>query len=165
MTTRDIHIAYQSASGRHELTAGDAALLAAADEALVHAHAPYSGFRVGAAARLSDGSILTGSNQENASFPAGICAERVLLSAVSALHPGLTVDAMAITYRGEGIVAAHPLAPCGICRQSLVDYEERFGRPIRLVLAGQSGEVLVFASASDLLPFRFSGAELPGAAR
>jgi cytidine deaminase len=161
MTDRNIQITYRSCEGRDALPAGDAALLSAADGALEDAYAPYSRFRVGAAVRLSDGSLLTGSNQENASFPAGICAERVLLSAVSALHPRLSVTSMAITYRGEGIPSSHPLAPCGICRQTLVEYEERFGSPIRMVLAGQSGEVLVFAAAADLLPFRFSGAELP----
>jgi len=161
MTERSIHIVFESCADRHALPATDAALLSAAEGALEDAYAPYSRFRVGAAVRLSDGSVLTGSNQENASFPAGICAERVLLSAVSAVHPRLSVTTMAITYRGDGIPASHPLAPCGVCRQTLVEYEERFGRPIRMVLAGLSGEVMVFATAADLLPFRFSGSELP----
>lgn len=161
MTDREIRIAYNSYASRAELNELDRELFSAADTALDKAHAPYSRFRVGAAVRLSDGTILTGANQENASFPAGICAERVLLSAVSTMSPHCTVSAMAITYSGVGIDSSHPLAPCGVCRQTLAEYEERFGHPIRLVLSGQKGEVQAFTSASDLLPFRFSGTELP----
>lgn len=161
MALRDLHIIYERFDSRHELLPEDAALLATADLALKDAHAPYSRFRVGAAALLSDGSMIKGSNQENASYPAGICAERVLLSAVSALYPKLTVTSMAITYAGDGLASSHPLAPCGICRQSIAEYEERFQHPIRLLLSGQSGEVLLFAAGSDLLPLKFSGTELP----
>lgn len=161
MTTKEIHISYETYASRMELTSPDAELLSAADEALATAHAPYSKFRVGAAARLSDGTLMTGANQENASFPAGICAERVLLSAVSAVHPLLTVMSLAITYRAEGMDSSHPLAPCGVCRQTLAEYEERYHHPIRLILSGQEGEVQAFASSCDLLPFRFSGTELP----
>jgi len=157
----DLYIRFERFTGRHELLAQDAALLAAADQALKEAYAPYSKFRVGAAARLSDGSLLKGSNQENASYPTGICAERVLLSAVSALHPKMIVHTLAITYEGDGLSSAYPLAPCGLCRQTIAEYEERYQHPIRLLLAGQTGEVLLFAAGSDLLPFKFSGTELP----
>ncbi|NDC77714.1 MAG: cytidine deaminase [Chitinophagia bacterium] len=161
MTAKEIRIAYESYTSRMELYPQDRELLSAADAALDTAHAPYSRFRVGAAVRLSDGSILRGANQENASFPAGICAERVLLSAVSAVSPHLSVSSLAITYAGEGIDSSHPLAPCGVCRQTLAEYEDRYRHPIRLILSGQAGIVQVFTSACDLLPFRFSGTELP----
>lgn len=161
LKAKEIRIAYESYASRGELPFPDQELLLAADAAIATAHAPYSRFRVGAAVRLSDGTVLKGANQENASFPAGICAERVLLSAVSSVFPELKVASMAITYVGEGIDSSHPLAPCGVCRQTLAEYEERFGGAIRLILSGQQGEVQLFASAVDLLPFRFSGTELP----
>jgi cytidine deaminase len=138
----------------------DAQLLEAARQATGHAYAPYSNFRVGAALRLSDGSIITGSNQENASFPAGICAERVALSAVSAVSPGLAVTALALTYINEMGDSSRPISPCGICRQSLAEYEQRFSQPIRVILGGSSGEIFVLEKATNLLPFAFSSQEL-----
>jgi len=138
----------------------DARLLKAAREATGHAYAPYSNFRVGAALRLSDGSIITGSNQENASFPAGICAERVALSAVSAVAPGMAVTTMALTYISESGDSSRPISPCGICRQSLAEYEQRFGQPIRVILGGSTGEIFVIDKATNLLPFAFSSQEL-----
>jgi cytidine deaminase len=138
----------------------DARLLEAARQATGYAYAPYSNFRVGAALRLNDGSIITGSNQENASFPAGICAERVALSAVSAVSPGMAVTALALTYVKETGDSSRPISPCGICRQSLAEYEQRFGQPIRVILGGSTGEIFVLNKATDLLPFAFSSQEL-----
>jgi cytidine deaminase len=138
----------------------DAQLLEAARQATGHAYAPYSNFRVGAALRLSDGSIITGSNQENASFPAGICAERVALSAVSAVSPGVAVTALALTYFNEMGDSSRPISPCGICRQSLAEYEQRFGQPIRVILGGSTGEIFILEKATNLLPFAFSSQEL-----
>jgi cytidine deaminase len=138
----------------------DARLLEAARQATGHAYAPYSNFRVGAALRLNDGSIITGSNQENASFPAGICAERVALSAVSAVAPGKVVTALALTYINEKGEASRPISPCGICRQSLAEYEQRFGQSIRVILGGSTGEIFVLNKATDLLPLAFNSQEL-----
>jgi len=138
----------------------DALLLEAAKKATADAYAPYSKFRVGAAIRLSNGNILSGSNQENASFPAGICAERVVLSAASASYPGVAVTDMAVTYTHESGSGDRPISPCGICRQTLAEYEQRSGTAIRLILGGQSGEIFVIPKATDLLPFAFSSQEL-----
>jgi cytidine deaminase len=138
----------------------DMLLMDSAKNATLHAYAPYSKFRVGAAVRLSNGNILSGSNQENASFPAGICAERVVLSAVSAGFPGLAVTDLALTYINESGPGNHPISPCGICRQTLTEYEQRFKMPIRLILGGTTGEVFIFSRATDLLPFAFSNWEL-----
>jgi cytidine deaminase len=157
MERRDLHIRYDAYGSIEQLPQQDAALLRKASEATRLAYAPYSRFRVGAAARLVDGSFMESANQENASFPAGICAERVLLSALSSAHPGVPVEVMAITYDHEGRTGGKPLAPCGICRQSLVEYEDRMGAPLKLILGGPGGEVLVFRSVKDLLPFYFSG--------
>jgi cytidine deaminase len=148
---------YDSAS---ELNKQDATLMAQASKAALNAYAPYSNFRVGAAARMQNGSIVTGSNQENASFPVGLCAERVLLGAVASQYPGMPIESIAITYSSGTGVSDHPVAPCGICRQSLQEYEHRTRSNIRMVLGGQSGKVIVIDNASSLLPLAFSGEEL-----
>jgi cytidine deaminase len=155
-----LNISLQIYPGFESLEPADANLLEAAKNAVLHAYAPYSKFRVGAAVRLADGHIVNGSNQENASFPAGICAERVALSAASATFPGIAVTALALTYINESGTAGRPISPCGICRQTLAEYEQRFGQSIRLVLGGISGEVYIIERATDLLPFAFSSEEL-----
>jgi len=142
------------------LEPADAILLEAARQATENAYAPYSKFRVGAAVRLTNGQILTGSNQENASFPAGLCAERVTLSAASATFPGIAITDLALTYINESGTGNRPISPCGICRQTLAEYEQRFGRSMRLILGGISGEIFILNRATDLLPFAFSSQEL-----
>ena len=112
-----------------ELDQQDQQLLIEARRATQNAYAPYSNFHVGAAAKLSNGQIITGSNQENASFPVGICAERVLLSAASSLHPNAAIETMAVSYQCETIKSNHPISPCGMCRQSLQEFESRMFRP------------------------------------
>lgn len=137
------------------------ALLLEARAVSLSAYAPYSGFRVGAAAMMSGGSIVTGTNQENASYPIGICAERVLLAAVSSIAPSESILVMAISYQGDEVDSSKPVAPCGMCRQSLIEFENRYQKPIRLLLSGSVGEVFEFDSISDLLPLSFK-AEILG---
>jgi cytidine deaminase len=160
MKQTSINIPVQIYPDLKTLEPADSILLDAARRATGDAYAPYSKFRVGAAVRLSNGQILTGSNQENASFPAGICAERVTLSAASAAFPGMAITDMALTYINESGSSDHPISPCGICRQTLAEYEQRFGRSIRLILGGVSGEIYIVNRATDLLPFAFSSQEL-----
>jgi cytidine deaminase len=148
---------YKSAD---ELTAADAALLQLARDTTKFAYAPYSKFFVGAAATLANGLTVTGTNQENASYPVGICAERVLLSAVASQYPGEAVTAMAISYRNENGESVKPISPCGICRQTLVEYEYRTKTPIRIILSGMSGEVFIIESARHLLPLSFTADDL-----
>jgi cytidine deaminase len=161
MDIRTINITYLSHEDDSSLSSDDLELLEAARAATSLAYAPYSKFNVGAAARLTDNTLVRGSNQENASFPAGICAERVLLAALSSLGTQATISTMAISYEGEGLSNNKPLAPCGVCRQAMAEYEERIGGPFRLILSGKKGEVQIFQTASSLLPLRFSGTELP----
>lgn len=151
--------AYTVYDSAEELPAADKSLLEKARAATGDAYAPYSRFNVAAAARLNDGSLVTATNQENASYPVGICAERTLLSAVSALYPGQKIDTIALSY-ASGENTDRPVSPCGLCRQTLVEYEERFSQPIRLVLGGQTGPVYVIPSCADLLPLRFTAAYL-----
>ena len=160
MHSSSIHIPVQIFPDQQALDPEDGCLLDEARKATGNAYAPYSKFRVGVALRLSDGSIISGSNQENASFPAGICAERVALSAASAVSPGLAVTALALTYINELSTSSRPISPCGICRQTLAEYEQRFKQPIRLILGGTTGEIFIFNQATDLLPFAFNSQEL-----
>jgi cytidine deaminase len=144
---------YESAG---ELKDEDRTLLIQAKKAAETAYAPYSQFKVGAAALLTNGSTVMGSNQENASFPAGLCAERVLMSALSSRYPDLKATCIAISYLcHQG--SDHPITPCGICRQTLLEFEQRWESPIRLVLGGLQGQVFIIASAQLLLPLAFTG--------
>ncbi|MBV9987035.1 MAG: cytidine deaminase [Chitinophagaceae bacterium] len=143
-----------------QLNEADAALLRAAQETAGIAYAPYSNFHVGAVARLANGQTVRGSNQENASYPVGLCAERVLLSAASSVYPGVAIDTIAISYNSNEVNSNRPISPCGICRQTLVEYETHLNHPIRLVLGGMKGKVFVIPKASLLLPFGFSGEDM-----
>ena len=143
--------------------------LAESDRTLLHkariatrdAYAPYSLFNVGAAALLANGEIVTGSNQENASSPAGLCAERVLLSAISSFYPKTVINTIAISYfNTKNNKSIKPVAPCGICRQSILEYQLQQQTPIRLLLAGMEGEIFVIENAAQLLPFSFSGSDM-----
>ncbi len=118
-----------------------------------HAYAPYSGFRVGAALLLDNGVILTGSNQENAAYPSGLCAERTALFYANSQYPNRAIVLMAITaFTGENFVPF--ISPCGACRQVLLEAEMRFKNSIRILLCGTK-QIYVISSARDLLPLAF----------
>jgi cytidine deaminase len=151
---------YDLLESKDHLSVEDQTLLEAAKNATKTAYAPYSNFHVGAAARLSSGQIVIGSNQESTSFPVGICAERTLLNSVGSQFPDLSITTMAISYQPVGKDAVEPISPCGMCRQSLLDYENRYGAHIKIILAGMSGQVMVINSAANLLPFGFDGSIL-----
>ncbi|PZR25140.1 MAG: cytidine deaminase [Citrobacter freundii] len=159
MSDKKIQIEYEVYNDISELSAEDAALLKTAREITAQAYAPYSNFRVGAAASTAKG-IVTGTNQENASYPVGICAERTLLSTASSIFPGLALDTIAVSYDNEKGTSDRPVSPCGMCRQALLEYESRGGKPLRIIMSGQKGEVIVLKSVGDLLPFAFTQDEL-----
>ncbi|GJM31980.1 MAG: cytidine deaminase [Saprospiraceae bacterium] len=131
-------------------------LLVAAKEALVKSYAPYSGFQVAAAAILEDGTVISGANQENAAYPMCLCAEQVCLAAVRSVQPQGKIVAMAITVHNAQNPATQPAAPCGACRQVLSETEDRQQSPVKIIFAGESGEVYVVASAKSLLPLSFN---------
>lgn len=160
MKKASLHISYDIYPSINELNEEDAWLLKEARSVTSQAYAPYSRFHVAAVARMSNGEIVTGTNQENASFPAGLCAERVLLAAVSSLYPGEAIDTLAVSYNNNRDASDHPVAPCGICRQSLAEFESRLKQPVRLILSGQNGEVFILPEVSLLLPFAFESREL-----
>jgi cytidine deaminase len=143
-----------------DLSEADAWLVNKAREVTAAAYAPYSNFNVGAVARLKNRDIVSGTNQENASYPVSICAERVLLSSAASIHTGIPIDTMAISYHNIKGQSNHPISPCGMCRQSLVEYEERMKQPIRLLLSGMDGKVFVIEKASSLLPLSFGSIDL-----
>ena len=160
MPSEIYEFSYEVCDSIQELSTEDAWLLNEAKEVTHDAYAPYSRFHVGAVAKLANGQIVAGTNQENASYPVGICAERVLLGTAATLYPGVSIDTIAITYDGDEIKSDHPISPCGMCRQALLEYEERTKKPIRLILAGQKGRVFILKSSRVLLPFAFTPDEL-----
>lgn len=137
-----------------ELSEEDRQLVEAAKQATQSSYSPYSKFRVGAAVRLQDGTVLLGANQENAAFPSGLCAERTALFAAGAQHPEVPVVALAIAARKGSNYLARPIPPCGACRQVISGFEERHATSIRILLYGTEG-VLVSEGISPLLPLRF----------
>jgi cytidine deaminase len=160
MQENKFEFSYKVYNGLEELPEEYQWLLNEAREVTEQAYAPYSHFQVGAVAKLANGEIVAGSNQENASFPVGLCAERVLLASVSSLFPKVPVETIAISYKGVGQKSDHPISPCGICRQSLQEFESRVGHSIQLILGGMTGPVFVIDSASRLLPLAFTSDEL-----
>lgn len=142
-----------------ELSEADRSLIEQAKMMTSTSYSPYSHFKVGAALLLEDGQVFTGSNQENAVFPVGLCAERTAFFAASANAPKVAPATIAIAAcNAEGFLAK-PVTPCGSCRQALLEAETRFGRPIRVLLYGTEG-VYVVPSMRALLPLTFDGSEL-----
>lgn len=160
MKEQQFKFEYETYNDSNELNKEDADLLIKARAVTKNAYAPYSNFYVGAAARLANGETITGTNQENASYPVGICAERVLLGNAATLHPGIPIDTMAISYDSKEVKSDHPISPCGMCRQSLLEYETRTDKPIRLILSGQEGKIYIIKTVKFLLPFAFTPDEL-----
>lgn len=145
-----------------ELQDADAELILAAGKASDTAYAPYSHFNVGAAVLLENGDIVSGNNQENVAYPSGLCAERVALFSVGAHHPDIPVKAIAITAKSDRVKIDEPLAPCGACRQVMVEYEKKFGQNIRIILQGQQGKIFIINSVEDILPLSFNSDKLKG---
>ncbi len=146
---------YQIYDSALELPISDRELLDKAKEAISGSYAPYSRYHVGAAVKLANGELVLGSNQENMSFPAGLCAERVAVFAAAANFPDIPVAAVAISARSDDFEVSQPVPPCGMCRQAIVEYEMKFSNKIRIILGGQSGKVFVFHGMGMLLPLAF----------
>ena len=154
---KKIEIEYELLDHADLLTLEDLEVLVAARKATQTAFAPYSNFQVGAAARITSNKIIIGSNQESASYPVGICAERTLLNSIGSQFSEEKILVLAVSYNAIGKSSSEPLSPCGMCRQSLLDFENRYQAPIRIILSGLEGQVQVFKTAADLLPFGFNG--------
>jgi cytidine deaminase len=142
-----------------ELTEADRTLLQAAMDATKRSYAPYSKFSVGAAARLNNDVIVTGTNQENAAYPSGLCAERTTLFYANSQYPDEAVATLAVAARTERDFLDAPIPPCGACRQVILETEKRFNQPMRILLYGKE-EVYEVKSIRDLLPLSFDGSEM-----
>lgn len=160
MTQGKYQFEYEVYKSLDDLNAEDKNLVLASRENTQFAYAPYSNFHVSSVAILNNGEIVKGTNQENASYPVGICAERAMLSTAAALHPNVGIKTIAISYHNMNGESNRPISPCGMCRQALVEYEERLKQPIRLILCGMEGEIIVIEKAHLLLPFSFKSGDL-----
>jgi cytidine deaminase len=160
MHENKFEFSYKVYNSADELPEEQRSLLKKAQEVSEHAYAPYSHFHVGAVAKLINGKMVTGTNQENASYPVGLCAERVLLASASSQFPNVPIEVIAISYKSKIQKNDHPVSPCGICRQSLQEFESRVNHPIQLILGGMTGEVYVIDRAGKLLPLAFTKNEL-----
>ena len=139
-----------------ELTETERSLIEMAIEGTNRSYAPYSNFHVGAAILLENGVKFIGCNQENAAFPAGICAERSAIFAAGAQYPDVPVTMLAITARGrDGELIDEPASPCGTCRQVIIETETRFKRPVRILLYGRK-RTFVMDGIKELMPLSFT---------
>ena len=148
-------IDYDQFSNWKDLNKSDQDLIESARDVMKNAYAPYSKFSVGAAALLSNGEVVKGSNQENIAYPSGLCAERVALFYAGANFPNEAVETLAIVAEGDLVPVETILSPCGGCRQVMVETESRQKKAYRVILVSQNGEVVVFKAATDLLPLAF----------
>jgi cytidine deaminase len=131
-----------------------------AKEAAHHAYAPYSKFHVGAALMLEDGTVVTGSNQENAAYPLCMCAERVALYTVASQHPGKRITKMAIVAHKKNHKELAAAGSCGACRQVMAEFEERQHKPFEIIMHHTDSQWIKCASANSLLPFIFNSQSL-----
>ena len=144
-------------NSENDLAASENDLLQRAKASANKAYAPYSNFLVGAAILLENNEIIEGNNQENAAYPSGLCAERVALFYAASKFPGIGVKAIAVACK---IQSQEVASPCGACRQAIAEYEVRFNKPIRIIMAGQNDKVFVAPSIESLLPLMFNAKHL-----
>jgi cytidine deaminase len=141
-----------------ELNSEEKKMINDAKEATIKAYAPYSNFKVGAAALLENGEIITGNNQENVAFPSGLCAERTTLFYANSQYPDQAVKALAVAAYTKGDFLDKPISPCGACRQVILETEMRYNHPVKIILYGKK-EIYVVEGIKDLLPLSFGSIE------
>ena len=154
MTNKEIKIAYQEYDSLDQLNSQDRKLADAAIAAIATSYAPYSRFNVGAAIMFEDGDIIKGSNQENAAYPSGLCAERTALFYASSAHPDKAITGIAIAAGQNGVLCDSPATPCGACRQVMAQYQTKGGKPMHTILVGAK-RIWKFDKVDDLLPLIF----------
>ena len=154
MDRKEIIIKYEEYASVEEMSAADRELCIAAVQAIDGSYAPYSHFHVGAAVRLSDGTIVKGANQENAAYPSGLCAERTAMFSAGANYPGLDMVSIAVAARQNGRICSDPVAPCGACRQVMIQYQTKSGKPMSVILVG-ADHIKKCARVNDILPLIF----------
>lgn len=160
MKIREINIQIEEYNDASLLNESERALLKHAQDAIEGSYAPYSEFHVGAAILLENGEIIKGSNQENAAYPSGLCAERVAIFHAKSKYPELKVKAIAITASSDNFITKSPITPCGACRQVIAETESRQNEKVRIVMKGQEGIVQVVNGIENLLPLMFKEDQL-----
>ncbi|HCY01288.1 MAG TPA: cytidine deaminase [Bacteroidales bacterium] len=155
MKRKSLNIQYKEYSNTNDLPEEYKLLAQKAKEAVKTSYSPYSEFAVGAALLLENGEFILGSNQENGAYPSGLCAERVALFCAGTTYPNVPVDAMAIAASYKGVAVAEPIAPCGACRQVMIETQNIGKRPYKVIMIGANKTVVV-DNVSFLLPFTFS---------
>ncbi|WP_128331526.1 cytidine deaminase [Apibacter sp. HY039] len=156
---KTLQIGYEEYSTWEELDKEDFQLIQEAKLIRETAYAKYSDFRVGAALLLDNGKIIVGNNQENAAYPSGLCAERTAIFYAIANYPDAQIVKMAVV-AGKDENTDNPVAPCGACRQVLLEYETRQKKPFEFLFTGMKGRVIKFHQTAQLLPFCFDGSQL-----
>ena len=154
MTNRHLSLYYIEYASLEEMEPADRELVLAAIDARAGSYSPYSQFQVGAALRLEDGTIIKGANQENIAYPSGLCAERTAMFYAGANFPDKAFDTLAVSASDHGVMCESPATPCGACRQVMAEYQKKFQRPLKIILAG-SKRIYKFSKTEDLLPFIF----------
>ena len=152
---RFIKIKIEEYNSPEELDDADRELLNLAIKATETSYSPYSAFRVGAAVRLENKELIIGSNQENAAYPSGLCAERVVLFYAQSKYPEIAAEAIAIYAKSDDFKLEQPVTPCGSCRQVLAEHENRHRKKIRVIMGGANGSVQVTEGIESLLPLMF----------
>jgi cytidine deaminase len=156
MEKKEIIFKYEVLENSTSLPDTESNLLQVARSFTANAYAPYSNFNVAASALLDDGSIYSGTNQENASYPVGMCAERTLLATIANVATNKKIICLAISYYNKAKDKNDiPATPCGMCRQALVEWGQRQQQSFKLLLSGQTGKVYIIENAATLLPLSF----------
>ena len=154
------HTCHYKRCAYEELSEQDRQLIESAKQATQQSYAPYSQFHVGAAVLLEDGTTITGTNQENAAYPSGLCAERTALFYASSAHPDKAIVALAIAAYTKGEFTNKPISPCGACRQVMLEIEQRHACPIRILLYGTEAVYIIEGGVRELLPLTFGASFL-----
>ena len=154
MKNKKLEIRYEEFSSLEELAPDEKKTALEAVRARENAYAPYSGFKVGAAVLMANGELVSGSNQENAASPSGLCAERTAMFAAGARYPGMAMKILAVAGGGKEGLSELPTSPCGACRQVMAEYRKIGGEPMEILLVGGKS-VYKFHETADLLPFIF----------
>ncbi len=155
MKVKEIKINYEEYKEDEKLLSSDMDLVKEAEIALSGSYAPYSEFHVGAALLLANGKVVRGSNQENAAYPSGLCAERVALFYASSEFPDQPVVSLAITGKSDHFITTDPITPCGSCRQVIAETEKKQGSEIRVIMKGEKGVTRIVEGIDSLLPMVF----------
>jgi cytidine deaminase len=159
VTNKIINIKIEEFDSENDLTQDEKTLLSQARQVRDTAYAPYSDFFVGAALLMDNGEVVTGSNQENAAYPSGLCAERVAIFYAGSRFPNIGIKTLVISCKALDFKLSQPISPCGACRQAIAEYETRQNKKIRIIMSGDGGKVQATEGIENLLPLMFRGGD------